>query len=101
MAKPRTLQSAENVEARFPGFTCVAGPYGVNFIDKALCRHERALCVRSFRDQQKACPHAKLVMHGPKAWIIRKKPLELDNGKRHKLVVSGDLGIATWRPVKR
>lgn len=97
MAKPRTLQSAEYVEARFPGFTCVAGPYGVNFVDCNLRRHERALCVRSFRDQRKACPEAKLVMHGPKAWIIRKLPLELDNGKRNKLEVAGNFGICAGR----
>ena len=97
MAKPITLQSAEHVEARFPGMTAVAGPYGVNFIDKDLRKHERALCVRSFRDQQKVCPKSKVVMHGPKAWIIRKKPLELDNGKRNKQNVAGNFGIYAGR----
>ena len=91
MSKIRILQNAEHVEARFPGFHAVAGPYGINFIDLNLRKHERALCVRSHRDQVKACPHAKVVMHGPKAWIIRKKPLELWDAT--KTFTSGSLGI--------
>lgn len=93
MAKPITLQSAEHVEARFPGMTAVAGPYGVNFIDKDLRKHERALCVRSFRDQQKVCPKSKVVMHGPKAWIIRKKPLITEAADKMKTFHSGSYGI--------
>lgn len=38
-------------------------------------------------------PHAKIIRHGSKAWIVRKKPLELDNGKRNKELVSSNLGI--------
>lgn len=101
MRKQQPIQNGNVVEAANPGFTAVAGPYGVNMTDKAGRISERAACVRAYRDQHRACPHAKIILHGKKAWIIRKLPLELDNGKRHKLVVSGDLGIATWRPVKR
>jgi len=89
------LQSAEHVEAKYPGFTAVAGPYGVSFKDKKLRTHERSMCVRSHRDQLEACPHAKVVMHGPKAWIIRKKPLELFSPTA--TFTSGKLGIKGGR----
>jgi len=93
MSKKEPLQNGDAVEALHPGYVAVAGPYGVNLKDKVSRISERASCVRSFRDQQRACPYTKIVMHGNKAWIIRKKPLELDNGKRNKMLVSSDLGI--------
>ena len=95
------LQSFAAVTAANAGFHAVAGPFGVDSTSKLTSKSEKAACVRSCRDQQKICPKARIVTHHGKAWVIRVKPLELDNGKRHKLVVSGDLGIATWRPVKR
>lgn len=93
MSKKEPLQNAEAVEALHPGFFAIAGPYGAYLKDKASRISERASCVRSLRDQKKACPHAKIIRHGSKAWIVRKKPLELDNGKRNKELVSSNLGI--------
>jgi hypothetical protein len=52
-------------------------------------------------DQRKLCPHARKVDHYGKTWIIRKLPLELDNGKRNKRIVSGDLGIWGGRMAKK
>lgn len=95
------LQSFAAVTAANAGFHAVAGPFAVDSASNLTRTSEQASCVRSYRSQKAICPKARIVLHHGKAWIIRKKPLELDNGKRHKLVVSGDLGIATWRPVKR
>lgn len=90
-------QNAEAVEAKHPGYTAVAGPYGVNLKDPEMRKHERALCARTCRAQQKACPHARIVFQGAKAWIIRKKPLELDEGKNHKAMRAGSFGIKAGR----
>ena len=95
------LQSFSAVTAANAGFHAVAGPYDVNSPSKKTQARDKGYRDASLLDQRKACPHAKIVDHYGMDWIVRVKPLELDNSKRHKLLVSGDLGIATWRPVKR
>lgn len=95
------LQSFAAVTAANAGFHAVAGPFGVDSTSKLTSKSEKAACVRSYRNQKALCPKARIVLHHGKAWIIRKLPLELDNGKRNKQNVAGDLGIATWRTDKR
>ena len=91
------LQSFAAVTAANAGFHAVAGPFGVDSPSKLTRISEQASCVRSYRSQKAICPKARIVLHHGKAWVIRKKPLELDNGKRHKQVVSGQLGICAGR----
>ena len=95
------LQSFSAVTAANAGFHAVAGPFGVDSTSKLTSKSEKAACVRSCRDQQKICPKARIVLHHGKAWIIRKKPLELDNGKRQKLINAGNLGIVAGRMLVR
>lgn len=88
-------QNANAVEKLHPGFTAVAGPYNVNHQDKGVAKSEKATCVRSWRDQKKKCAKARIVSHGPMAWIIRKAPMELYSIAPE--IVSGKLGIKGGR----
>ena len=87
------LQSFTAVSAANAGFHAVAGPYDVNSPSRKTKAREEAYRDGALEDQKKVCPHAKIVDHYGKAWIIRKKPFELDNGKRNKELVSSNLGV--------
>jgi len=91
------LQSFAAVTAANAGFHAVAGPFGVDSPSKLTRISEQASCVRSYRSQKAICPKARIVLHHGKAWIIRKLPLELDNGKRNKREVAGNFGICAGR----
>jgi hypothetical protein len=91
------LQSFAAVTAANAGFTAVAGPFGVDSPSDATRTSEKAACVRSYRNQKGICPKARIVLHHGKAWIIRKLPLELDNGRRNKQNVAGNFGICAGR----
>lgn len=95
------LQSFTAVTAANAGFHAVAGPYDEHSPSDRVRQRDTGYCESSLADQLKLCPHARRVDHYGKTWIIRKLPFELDNGKRNKQNVSGDLGIATWRTDKR
>lgn len=90
------LQNANDVEAANPGLVAVAGPFAVKANEAALARHEKALCVRAYRDQLQACPKTKIVMHGKRAWIVRKKPL-VKHEKNQYVKFGSALGIKAGR----
>lgn len=90
------LQNAADVEAANPGLVAVAGPFAVKTNEAALARHEKALCVRAYRDQLQACSKAKIVMHGSRAWIVRKKPL-VKHEKNQNVKFGSNLGIKAGR----
>jgi hypothetical protein len=95
------LQSFASVTAANAGFHAVAGPYDEHSPSDRIKARDTAFCESSLADQRKLCPHARKVDHYGKTWIIRKLPLELDNGKRNKRIVSGDLGIWGGRMAKK
>jgi hypothetical protein len=92
----KTTKNVEAVEAANPGLVAVAGPFAVNLKELALARYEKALCVRSYRDQRAACPRAKIVMHGKYAWVVRKKPL-VKHEKNQHIKFASKLGIKAGR----
>lgn len=90
-------QNAAAVEAKHKGYVAVAGPYAVNHTKREFAKAYKAECVRSFRDQQRACPKARIIMHGSQAWIIRKLPMVVDATTKAKTFTSGKLGIKGGR----
>jgi hypothetical protein len=91
------LQSFAAVTAANAGFHAVAGPYDTNSPSDRIKARDTAFCESSLADQRKLCRHARKVDHYGKTWIIRKLPLELDNGKRNKQNVAGNFGIYAGR----
>lgn len=92
----KILQNAADVEAANPGLVAVAGPFAVNSTVADAAKHEKAVCVRAYRDQLQACPKAKIVMHGSRAWIVRKKPL-VKHEKNQNVKFGSNLGIKAGR----
>jgi len=98
----RTIQqNGASVARENPGYIAIAGPFAVQHPKEEFAKKYQDQAVSAYREQRKICPKARIVMHGTQAWVIRKKPLELDNGKRHKLVVSGNLGVVAGRMLVR
>lgn len=93
------LQSFAAVTAANAGFHAVAGPYDVNSPSNKTQSRDKGYRDASLADQRKVCPHAKIVDHYGMSWIVRVKPLELDNGKRNKQYVAGNLGVCAWKTV--
>jgi hypothetical protein len=97
----KTLQqNCASVERAHPGYIAMVGPFAVNHTKPDFAKAYKAECVRAHREQKKVCPKARIVMHGTQAWVIRKKPLELDNETRTRRLFSGDLGIWAGRMMK-
>ncbi len=90
-------QNAAAVESKHKGYIAVAGPYAVNHTKKEFADAYKAECVRSWRDQKKLCPNARIVMHGSQAWIIRKLPMVSETIQKTRIVASGNLGIKGGR----
>ena len=93
------LQSFAAVTAANAGFHAVAGPYDVHSPSDKKRAAQKLYCDNALNDQRGLCPHAKIVDHYGMSWIVRVKPLELDNGKRNKQNVEGNLGVCAWRTV--
>lgn len=91
------LQSFSQVTAANTGFIAVAGPYDEHSPSDRVRQRDTGYCESSLADQLKLCPHARKVDHYGKTWIIRKLPLELDNGKCNKQNVAGNFGIYAGR----
>lgn len=98
----RTIQqNGASVARENPGYITIAGPFAVQHPKEEFAKKYQDQAVSAYREQKKICTKARIVMHGTQARVIRKKPLELDNGKRHKLVVSGNLGVVAGRMLVR
>jgi len=91
------LQSFSAVTAANAGYHAVAGPYDTNSPSDRIKARDTGYCESSLADQLKVCPHAKIVDYYGMSWIVRVKPLELDNGKRNKQYVAGNLGVKGGR----
>lgn len=94
-------QNGASVGRANPGFIAISGPYAVNHPKLEFSKAYKAECVRALREQQAICPKARIVMHGAQAWVIRKKPRILDNGKHQREFASGNLGICAGRMAGR
>lgn len=90
-------QNAAAVEAANPGFIAVSGPYNILNRNAAKAKEDQGSLDRSLVDQQKLCPHAKRVDHGPMVWIIRKKAMIVETDAKNRAFTSGKLGIKGGR----
>jgi len=93
----RPFQNSPGVDAavirHYPGMRAIAGPFGVNSTFPEIAKHEKACCIRAFREQQRT-HEAKIIMHGSFAWVIRSaKNWKLDTAEKFR----GKTGIKAGR----
>lgn len=90
----RTIQqNGASVARLHPGYIAIAGPFAVQHPKEEFSKKYQQEAVRSYREQRKLCPKAKIVMHGTQAWVIRKKPLITEAADKMKTFHSGSYGI--------
>lgn len=93
MKQKQFPQNAAAVEKANLGFIAVSGPYNINNKNLRRAAEDQLSLDNSLADQQRLCPHAKRVDHGPMVWIIRKKPMIVEATTKMKKFTCGKLGI--------
>ena len=98
----------DRIEAAYPGYFVMAGPFMINHLFAEVAEEQQAACRRVYKAQRKVCPHTKIITHGEKnskgAWVLRKLPpvaIGPNARFRFKSGICADPGGASKRRITR